>query len=252
MSRRQPPVALVAKGVYRLEKAHVNCYLIVDDDGIVLVDGGLPATWRVLCSALAEVGATPDDIRAVALTHAHFDHVGMCDRLSWEHRVPTHVHEKDKALARHPYRYLHESPRVRYPLRYPKAAPVLARMTGAGALWVKGVKARADVVPGVPLDLPGGLTPVFSPGHTAGHCGFLMEGRGILFSGDALVTLDPYTGRTGPRIVAGAATADSAEALASLDALADTDAAVVLPGHGDPFSGGIRLAAAQARAAGPS
>ena len=245
-------VEIVAEGVYRLKKAAVNCYLIVDDDGIVLVDGGLPGTWSRLAAALRTVGATPYDISAVVLTHGHFDHVGMCDRLSWENRVASHIHRDDRELARHPYRYAHERARSPYPLRHPAAIPALGAMAVAGALWVKGVKAKGDVVPGVLLDLPGSLLPVWSPGHTAGHCAYLMESRGILFSGDALVTYDPYTAARGPRIVAGAATADSAVALETLQDLAATAAGLVLPGHGEPFADGIVAAAAQARAAGPS
>jgi hypothetical protein len=37
-----------------------------------------------------------------------------------------------------------------------------------------------------------------------------------VIAGDAIVTFDPYTGRSGPRIVARAATADAELALASL------------------------------------
>jgi hypothetical protein len=58
------------------------------------------------------------------------------------------------------------------------------------------------------------------------------------------VTLDPYTAHTGPRIIAGAATADSAMALAW--------AGTVLPGHGEPWHEGITSAVDAARAAGPS
>lgn len=242
----------VADGVFRLKTAGVNCYLIVGDDGIVLLDAGLPRTWPQLVAALRTVGAAPSDIDAIVLTHGHFDHVGMCDRLMGEHQITTHVHPKDTALVRHPYRYAHESPRLRYPFRHPAAIPTLVRMTAAGALWVKGVAARPDIVPGAPLDLPGGLTPIFSPRHTDGHCAFLLSSRGILFSGDALVTFDPYTARRGPRIVAGAATADSAIALHALDLLAATDAEVVLPGHGEPFRDGVHAAAQLARLAGAS
>lgn len=53
-------------------------------------------------------------------------------------------------------------------------------------------------------------------------------------------------------VVAGAATADSAQAIASLDALADLDAAVALSGHGVPWTGGMREAVDRARAAGPA
>lgn len=243
-------VDAVADGVFRLAVAETNCYLVVDDDGIVLLDGGLPHTWPKLVTALDAAGATLWDIAGVVLTHGHFDHVGMCDRLSWEHRVASHVHPEDQWLARHPYRYRHEQPRLRYPVRHPAAIPTLLRMAAAGALWVKGVTAKKDVVPGERLNLPGGLTPVWSPGHTAGHCAFLIEDRGILFTGDALVTYDPYTAQRGPRIIAGAATADSAAALDALGALETTGATLVLPGHGEPFRDGIGSAAARARAAG--
>lgn len=89
---------------------------------------------------------------------------------------------------------------------------------------------------------PGGGVPIATPGHTAGHCAFLLPDRGIVFTGDALVTLDPYTGRQGPRIVARAATADVAANLVSLSALGKTEASLVLPGHGAPFTDGIRAA----------
>ena len=67
---------------------------------------------------------------------------------------------------------------------------------------------------------------------------------------DALVTLDPYTGFTGPHIVSAAATADTRTALASLSALAATGARTLLPGHGLPDHGGIAAAVEQAVARG--
>ncbi len=52
--------------------------------------------------------------------------------------------------------------------------------------------------------------------------------------------------------MAGAATADSKQALASLDALAATGAETVLTGHGEPWIGGVEEAVQRARAAGAS
>jgi glyoxylase-like metal-dependent hydrolase (beta-lactamase superfamily II) len=250
MTRIPDGVTRVADGVTRLARAGVNCYLVDLPGGAVLIDAGLPRSWSLLRSALAATGRTPDALTAIYLTHGHFDHVGMADRLWREHHVPLHIHERDVPLAQHPYRYAHERARLAYPFRYPAAIPALARMTAAGALAVKGVTARGDVVPGEPLEAASELVPVFSPGHTYGHCAFFLPSRGVLFSGDALVTFDPYTGAEGPRAVARAATADSAAALAHLDALAATDAALVLPGHGGAWDGGIVDAVARAREAG--
>ena len=67
---------------------------------------------------------------------------------------------------------------------------------------------------------------------------------------DALVTLDPYTGTTGPQIVASAATADTALAMESLGPIADTGASTVLPGHGEPWTDGVDAAVGHARAVG--
>jgi hypothetical protein len=65
-----------------------------------------------------------------------------------------------------------------------------------------------------------------------------------------LVTLDPYTARKGPRIVARAATVDSVRNLSSLDALAQTGAETVLVGHGEPWTRGADSAVELARSAG--
>nr|WP_315269203.1 MBL fold metallo-hydrolase [Microbacterium lemovicicum] len=250
MASEREGVTQVAPGVLRIHRATVNCYLVVTSAGITLVDAGLPGMWRTLGEALASVGATPEDISAVVLTHGHFDHVGLCRRLRLDHGVVSHVHPSDRRLVQHPYRYEHERPRWAYPVRFPRAIPLLVRLTAAGALTVKGTEAQDDVRPGEALDVPSGLVPIFSPGHTDGHCAYLLPERGILLSGDALVTVDPYTGRAGPRMVARAATADVAENVHSLRRLAQTDASLVLPGHGAPFRGGIRRAVEQAWRAG--
>jgi glyoxylase-like metal-dependent hydrolase (beta-lactamase superfamily II) len=99
------------------------------------------------------------------------------------------------------------------------------------------------------LPVPGSPRVVFTPGHTLGSCALHLADRDTVIAGDAVVTLDPYTGRTGPRIVARAATADSERNLRSLDALAATGARMVLVGHGEPWTDGAEAIVAGARAA---
>ena len=100
------------------------------------------------------------------------------------------------------------------------------------------------------LDLPGRPELVPAPGHTDGEYVVHLPDHGAVLTGDALVTLDPYTGRRGPRVVARAATHDARVALDSLGAVADLDVAAVLPGHGEPWTSGTRSAVDAARAAG--
>lgn len=239
----------VAPGVFRLGVARVNCYLVVTSEGMTLVDAGLPRTMRVLDALLEHLGARRSDIDALLFTHGHFDHVGMARGLR-EHVPRMLVHPDDERLVRHPYRYEHESPRILYPFKYPRILPTIAAMTFKGALAVKGVHATPQLRDGQTVDAPGQPTVLWTPGHTDGHCGFSFGDHGVLMTGDAIVTLDPYTGETGPRIIAGAATADSDQALESLETFRRSDAAQLLPGHGEPWGGGVGTAIAAARRAG--
>jgi glyoxylase-like metal-dependent hydrolase (beta-lactamase superfamily II) len=252
--RRGQPVLTknVAPGIHRLEHAYVNVYLVEDGEALTVVDTGFPSTWPLLLRALAILERHPADITAIALTHAHFDHLGFARRAQGELRVPVWSHAKEEYIAEHPYRYAHENNRLLYPILNPASLPILGKMAAAGALNVEGITGLRTWEPGATADIPGRPRVVFTPGHTFGHCALHFPDRDTVISGDALVTLDPYTGVTGPQIVSGAATADSVEAMRTLDALVATDASIVLPGHGEPWRGGVEAAVDHARAMGPS
>jgi glyoxylase-like metal-dependent hydrolase (beta-lactamase superfamily II) len=102
------------------------------------------------------------------------------------------------------------------------------------------------------LDVPGRPEVVFTPGHTLGHCSLLLADRGATIVGDAFVTLDPYTGRNGPCIVAGTATADSRLALSSLERVGPLNVNTALTGHGPAWRGSMADAAERATAARPA
>jgi glyoxylase-like metal-dependent hydrolase (beta-lactamase superfamily II) len=185
---------------------------------------------------------------AVVLTHAHFDHVGFAERARRALGVPVYVHTNDVPLTQHPWRYDHQRPRSLYLLR-PRALPAVATFARHRAFVPRPIREVVRYEDGT-LPVPGSPRVVFTPGHTLGHCGLHLPDRDCVLSGDALVTLDPYTGRTGPRLVARAATADAERNHAALDALAATGARTVLAGHGDPWQGGVEAAVTLARAAG--
>jgi glyoxylase-like metal-dependent hydrolase (beta-lactamase superfamily II) len=102
---------------------------------------------------------------------------------------------------------------------------------------------------GATLDLPGSPRVILVPGHTPGSAALHVPSHDALFVGDAFATLAVTTGLTGPRIAP--FTADAAVALESLSRLEGVEAGNVLPGHGQPWTGGvaeaIRLVRASAR-----
>ena len=114
-------------------------------------------------------------------------------------------------------------------------------------MWTKGVERVTEFGDGDELPVPGRPKVLATPGHTPGHVALHMPDHDAVITGDALVTLDPYTALTGPRLGAKAALADSAPNLATLDRIAATGASHLLPGHGEPWRGSAEEAVVIAR-----
>jgi glyoxylase-like metal-dependent hydrolase (beta-lactamase superfamily II) len=237
-----------APGIHRIENAHTNWYLVEDGDAITVVDAGMPTSWASLTGALQELGRRPEDVRALVLTHGHFDHIGIAERIRSRLGVPVHVHENDVPLTRHPTRYGYERSPLWYVVTKPEALPVIGGFLASRAFWPTPI-ARVERFADGTLDVPGSPRVVFTPGHTLGHVSFHFPDRDAVIAGDAVVTLDPYTNTPGPRLVSRGATVDVERALGSLDALAATGASTVLPGHGDPWTDGVEALVSQARVA---
>jgi glyoxylase-like metal-dependent hydrolase (beta-lactamase superfamily II) len=238
-----------AEGVHLVEDRYTNWYVLEEDGRLTIVDAGLPTSWETLQGVLARIGRRLDDIEAVVLTHGHFDHVGFAERARSQLGVPVYVHENDVPLTMHPWRYDREQPLSKYLATQIRAMPIVLTYLRNRAWWPPPLREVVRFQDGV-LPVPGSPRVVHTPGHTHGHCALHLPDRDAVIAGDALVTLDPYTARKGPRLVARAATVDTERNLRTLDALAETGARNVLVGHGDPWVHGAQDAVARARAAG--
>lgn len=234
----------IDSGVYRLATRYENFYLLEDGGRLTVLDAGLPGAWDGFVAALGELGRTPDDVDAVLITHHHPDHAGNAERLrSSGARVLSHPldapylrgEKKISALATVPY------------LRHRWYARYTVHLLRQRVTRTPAVAQLDDLTDGEVLDVPGAPRVIHAPGHTAGSCALLLEKRSLLFSGDALVTLDMTRGRTGPRIIRGPVTEDADLALESLEVLGATKARTVLPGHGEPWRDGVASAVELAR-----
>jgi glyoxylase-like metal-dependent hydrolase (beta-lactamase superfamily II) len=86
-------VTEVARGVLRMELpirmpglGHVNMYALLDDEGVAVVDPGLPGpgSWRAIRRRLKRAGLEVRHVHTVIVTHSHPDHFGGAARLARE------------------------------------------------------------------------------------------------------------------------------------------------------------------------
>lgn len=234
----------LAPHLHRLGNDIVASYLVEAPEGITLIDAGMPGHWRDLQDEMARLGRPFSDIKGLILTHGDSDHIGFAERLRREHGVPVFVHAADAERAR-----TGEKPKT--PLGPSKVGPLLGffaygiRKKALRPVYVQEVREIAD---GDVLDLPGSPVIIGMPGHSLGSVAVHIPMADAVFVGDALTTRHVLTGSEGAQPAP--FTDEPAEALASLDRLAELPASWVLPGHGAPWQGPPADIAAAVRARG--
>lgn len=66
----------LAENTWYVGTKGLSSVLIVDDEGLVLIDGGLPQSAAVILDNVRKAGFDPTRIRWILNSHAHFDHAG--------------------------------------------------------------------------------------------------------------------------------------------------------------------------------
>ena len=190
----------------------VNAFLVREDDGLTLVDTTVSGGADELIAAARTTGG---EIRRIALTHGHGDHVGSLDALraklgdSVEVLMPdldARIHAGEQVLDGKP------------PGSWPKIQTVPdIRLTGGERV--------------------GSLEVIPTPGHTPGHVSFLDTRDRTVIVGDTFTS-------TGGLAVsnhfylrfpfAAMATWDKTKDLESAKKLRELDPAMLVVGHGGP------------------
>ena len=245
----------VAEGVHVLGSLRVNWYLVAEAGAFTVIDAGLPIHWPQIGALLATLGADLDDVEAVLITHAHGDHTGNAERLRTEAAAAVHAHTEDWA-------HLHagKTPLDRPAqqlldlMRRPVLLSFMVELIRGGAMpTFPSIPELSSLGDGEVLDVPGRPRVVHVPGHTQGSCALQLADAGVVFTGDALITYGlaaPARRRYGPQLVKDSWQEDPELALASLDRLEGLGAHTILPGHGEPWTGGIDAAVEHARSLG--
>jgi glyoxylase-like metal-dependent hydrolase (beta-lactamase superfamily II) len=240
------PAALhrVTDAVHFVQTDLVNWTLVADDDGVLLIDAGYPGSRDEVLDSVRELGFGPEDVRAILLTHAHVDHLGSAIWFAKTHGTPVYTHAAEVGHVQR--QYLEQASPVDVLARAwrPRYLAWSLALVRKGGLTHEGIPAAQAFDDEIASALPGTPTVIPTPGHTGGHCSYLVDG--VLVAGDALITAHPVSTRRGPQLLPGVFNHDQDGCLRSLAALGLLDTDVLLPGHGPLWRGPIREAAERA------
>ncbi len=201
----------IIEGVYGLpqtlelgedHKEKIYPAAIEDDDGVILVDAGLPGNLDKIRENLEEHGFSLSDVEKLVLTHQDFDHCGCTAELIEETNATVFAHENDA-----PAIDGREDP-IKGDERYP-AVDVDVELTGGETIHADGREVKV----------------IHTPGHTPGHISLLVED--LLISADILNVEED--GFSGPR---DRFTPDMEEAVEGLNKLSFKDFGKVHCFHG--------------------
>lgn len=150
--------------ITRLEVGPVrtNCYLVCNEETkeVIIFDPGENGVQ--ISNHIKENGWT---LKAILLTHGHFDHISAVDELRKAFQVPVYAHEAEKEVL--------ENPNYNCSLVF--GSPQVS------------ITADEYVRDGQILSMVGcEITVIYTPGHTVGGCCYYFKEQHILISGDTL------------------------------------------------------------------
>lgn len=210
----------IIDNVYLVPGVMANPYIIVDLDGLTIIDTGLPRSEKKILAYIAGLGKSAPDVKRILLTHSDLDHVGSLAALhkATGARTYTSKIEADAIAAGKSSREIKSSGFSIRRLLFSLMRP-----------FMKATRFQVDetLTDGQILPVLGGLRVIDTSGHTPGHLSFYASEAGVLFCGDSMVTDENgiYTSRS-------TFTWDDAKAKEAVKKQAALGAHIVCSGHG--------------------
>lgn len=187
----------IANGVEMLElemqmmghKSTINPTLLYDDNQAILVDVGMPGQLEAIQSAMAKASVPFERLSAVILTHQDIDHIGSIQDVlkAVGKPIDVYAHAADK-----PYIEGDKEPikmnRARIDQMLASMPEEARKHAEAMFATLPNAKVTQVVADGDILPFFGGITVIFTPGHTPGHISLFLNATNVLITGDATVS----------------------------------------------------------------
>ncbi len=206
-----PPMQL-ADGVYKVDGVRAaNVYLVAIDDGLLLVDTGIPGNAKRIVAFIEGIGRGTADLRYIVLTHCDMDHIGSAAALKDLTGAKVAIHELDGPVLSG----------AQKPQKGGRAMVAFSRLFRIRHVTPDLLLKDGDTI--------GGFRVMHVPGHTAGSIVLYRE-DGVVFSGDALLS----DGRGRVRPPSSRLSLDPDLALASAERIKALHTTLLCTGHGAP------------------
>lgn len=205
--------------IYRLFAGlTANQYLIVGQEGLTLVDTGLPGSEHLIFARLKDLGFAVSDLKYILITHADPDHAGALWALKRASRARVYASRVEA-----------QGLRRAAMTRAIQATTMEGRIFNAvlPLFHVRPAEVDEIVQAGYELPVLGNLQVLETPGHTPGHLSYFAPAERILFSGDSIKILG---NRLGP--YQGDSTWNKAIARRSFEQQMALNPAMICGGHG--------------------
>ncbi|WP_405442426.1 MBL fold metallo-hydrolase [Streptomyces avidinii] len=206
-----------------------QAYLWQDGEALTLIDAGHAGSAAEIERAIRSLGAAPERLERIVLTHCHRDHVGAAAELAARWGAQVLAHRLDAPVIRG------ELP-VPEPVLLDWEVPLYAR--GLTVPEAPPTPVDRELEDGDALDFGDGAYVVHAPGHTDGSIGIRLPRHGVLFTGDCVAAVGP------PML--GVFNVDRARAITTFRRLAALAPSIACFGHGDPLTENAAEALAKA------
>jgi glyoxylase-like metal-dependent hydrolase (beta-lactamase superfamily II) len=173
----------------------INPVIVWDEKDVVLFDSGLPGMDKKFREIAADTGVPFERLNKVLITHSDMDHIGSLAQI-------INIRGGDITVFAHKEEKLYiecELP----PICLKQMEASVCSMTGEMREQIvtmtenlkksyRMFKAIVDktIEDGEVLQVCGGITCIYTPGHTPGHMSYYLEKLKLLIAGDILQVMD--------------------------------------------------------------